>query len=68
MQHLLDMNHDSTIRCLHGSYTIPSHTKKIFTTNSPDIFQCKDWDLLSDAQRGSVTRRFRVVKINGKLY
>lgn len=66
--HLLDMDFDRTIPCKYGSYTIPANTKKIFTSQQPDIFECKGWKDLNDAQKHAVCRRFRLCRFPNRLF
>lgn len=68
VQHLLDTDEPSTMRCLNGSYEIPANTKKIFTSNSDMIFRCKKFDELNESQQKSITRRYRLVPIDACLY
>jgi len=68
IQHLLDMDEDSTMRCLHGSYTIPAGTKKIFCSNQSDIFHPAAWLGLNAAQKHSIERRYTSVQILTKCF
>lgn len=64
VQHLLDMDEASQIRCLHGSYEIPAGTARVFTSNCDTLFQPKNWHELNDQQVYSIARRYNVVKID----
>ena len=58
--HLLDMEFDRSINVRYGTVTIPAHTPRMFTHNTPNPFYNEDGDL---EQIKAIKRRHEVIHV-----